>query len=153
MLESTALFPCFHGNTFHTCPGLTLIICWCAFCIPRNTSLQSQSIGLCFLHYRRELMHSLVAQGSCSCVGKNYFVSMLPWQHLPHLNYLNLITCWCAFCITRNALLQSLSIVLCFLHFWRELMHSLVAQASYSSVGNNDFFPCIHGYTFHTRLA
>ena len=70
-------------------PYLALLLCWGAFCIPRNASLQSHSIVLSFLHFWRYLMHSLVAQAYFSCVGKNYFVSMLPWQHLPHLPWPN----------------------------------------------------------------
>ena len=117
---------------------LLLIICWCAPGIPRNASLQSESIVLCFLHFWRELMHSMLAQASFSCVARNYFVCMFPWQHLPHLFDLTLIICLCAFCI-ESAALSNLSIVLCFLGFFRESLHSLLAQASFSCVPKNYF--------------
>ena len=91
-------------------------------------------------------MHSLLAYASFSCVAKNYFVCMHPWQHLPHLPYLTIIICWCFFCIPRNASLKSQSIVLSLLHFWRELMHSVF--------GTSFLFMCCNELLcFHAPMA
>jgi len=162
-LETQASFLCVGKNYFVSMlrwqhlphlPGRANIICRWAFCIPRNTSLQSQSIVPSFLHYCRDLMHCLVAQGSYSCVGKKYFLSMLPWQHLPHLpGLVALNICWLA---CQKIHQSKVRVLLCCVFStiggsWRILWwHKL---PSTHVLERTTLFPWSLGNTFHTCLA